>query len=72
VPPGVVTGFRGEAALGLERDTRPLGERDEFWPIAVGSRLVFSRGKDPDVGLSRASGGDREGKLMTCSRNGAE
>jgi hypothetical protein len=70
--PGVAAGFRGDAVLGLDRETRALGDRAEFWPFAAGGRSVLCRGRDPDVGLSRASGDDREGKLMTCSRNGAE
>jgi len=65
-------GFLGEAVLGLEKEFLPFGERVEFWPFISGSRLVFSRGSGPVAGRSRASGGDLEGKLITCSRNGTE
>jgi hypothetical protein len=68
VAPGVVAGFAGLFAFGLESDVRPVGERAEFWPFG---RFVLSLGR-PDEGLSRASGGERAGKLMTCSRKGTE
>jgi hypothetical protein len=67
VAPGVVTGFAGTLELGLEREVRPAGERAE---LATLGRFVLSF--RPDVGLSRASGGDLAGKLMTCSRKGTE
>jgi len=66
--PGVVAGFAGVLAFGLETDVRPEGERGVFWPLG---RFVLSLSK-PDWGLSSASGGDRAGKLMTCSRKGTE
>ena len=72
-PPGVVAGFRGEAVFGPDIEVRPApGDIAEFRPLVLLSRSVFSRGRAPFAGLSRASGGDREGKLMTCSRNGTE
>lgn len=71
-PPGVIAGFLGDAVLGLDMEFLPFGERAEFWPFAVGRRSVFSRGKGAFAGLSRASGGERDGKLMTCSLNGTE
>jgi hypothetical protein len=64
--PGVVADFAGAFAFGLETDVRPVGERAElpFGRFVLRIRL--------DVGRSRASGGDRAGKLMTCSRKGTE
>lgn len=69
MPPGVVAGFPGVLAVGLDSDVRPAGESAEFWPLG---RFVFRRGSDAEAGRSRASGGDRAGKLMTCSRKGTE
>jgi len=55
--------------VGLDNEVRPPGESGVVWPLA---RLVFNRGSGADAGLSKASGGDLAGKLMTCSRKGAE
>lgn len=65
--------FRGRAVLGLDIEFLALvGERVEFCPFAVlGARSVFSLGK-AWASFSRDSGGDLAGKLMTCSRKGAE
>ena len=71
-PPGVMEGFRGAGALGLDREFLPLGERAEFWPLAVDCRSVFSRGKELCAAFSRASAEVLVGKLMTCSLNGTE
>lgn len=68
MPPGVVAGFPGVLAVGLDNEVRPGGESAEFWPLG---RFVLSRGSDAS-GRSRASGDDRAGKLMTCSRKGTE
>ena len=65
--PGVA-GFTGAFEVGLETEVRPAGERAVLWPLV---RLVLSLGR-LDSGLSRASGGERAGKLMTCSRKGTE
>jgi hypothetical protein len=64
--PGVVVDFAGAFAFGLETDVRPVGERAE---VPFG-RFVFSLRLE--VGRARASGDDRAGKLMTCSRKGTE
>jgi hypothetical protein len=64
----VVAGFGGLFAFGLDSDVRPAGERALLWPFG---RFVLSLGR-LEVGLSRASGGERAGKLMTCSRKGTE
>lgn len=57
VAPGVVAGFAGLLAFGLESDVRPVGERAEVWPFW---RFVLSLGR-PDEGLSRASGASGRG-----------
>jgi hypothetical protein len=69
VAPGVVAGFAGVLELGLDNELRPAGESAEAWPLG---RFVLSLGRDDDTGRSRASGGDRAGKLMTWSRKGTE
>lgn len=66
---GVVAGFAGPRAVGLESEFRPAGGRPEFWALW---RFVLSRGREEEIGRSRASGGDLAGKLMTCSRKGTE
>ena len=53
VPPGVVTGLRGEGWLGLEVEVLAFdGDMAVFWPFAPKARSVFIRGKDVDDLLS--------------------
>lgn len=65
--PGVVAGFPGAFAVGLDSEFRPGGERANCGPFW---RFVLMRGRD--WGRSRVSGAERAGKLMTCSRKGTE
>jgi hypothetical protein len=69
VAPGLVTGFAGVFELGLDNELRPVGESVEAWPFG---RFVLILGRYEDTGRSRASGGERAGKLITWSRKGAE
>jgi hypothetical protein len=49
-----------------------VGESVEFWPFAaVAATSMFNLGR-ACASFSRDSGGDLEGKFMTCSRKGAE
>ena len=70
--PGVMAGFRGDGAVGLEIEFLPFGDSAEFWPFDTGRRSVFNRGRAASAALSSASGGDLVGKFMTCSRKGTE
>lgn len=66
--PGVVAGFAGVLEVGLDSELRPVGDMAAAWPL--GTLVLILR--DDDVGRSRASGGERAGKPMTCSRKGTE
>jgi hypothetical protein len=53
VPPGVVTGLRGEGWFGLEIEVLAFnGDMAALWPFASMARSVFIRGKDVDNMLS--------------------
>jgi hypothetical protein len=70
--PGVTVDFLGEAVAGLDVEFLPFGDKAEFTPFGTAGTSVLSLGRDTCASLSRASGGDLEGKFMTCSRNGTE
>jgi hypothetical protein len=71
--PGDVIDFLGNALLGVDMEFLPLGDSAAFCPFAgVAVTSVFSFGNASLANFSRDSGGDLAGKLMTCSRNGAE
>ncbi len=49
MPPGVVTGLRGEGWFGLEIEVLTFdGDMAAFWPFIPKARSVFIRGKGVD------------------------